>query len=148
METDIAVLAEEIKQASRGQKTPLPLTDNDWMAYAIDGYKQLYIDIGIQTWEDDFEIQKDVSGTGEETARYILHRKFDLRETRYAFLSGRIAFYTSIAATVNNIASYSTDALSVTGVKNMWSNVNGDREKLMAERQNLFYQVCASSRNS
>lgn len=141
--TDIRILAIRIKEGSKGQKTPVPVSEEDWLTYAVDGYRQLYIDTGLESWDQDFSDTIDEEGN----RKYTLDRDFSLRETRYAYLSGRIFFLDNIASTVNNIASYSTDALSVTGVKDMWSHINGDRNNLIQERTNLFYQVISSSNN-
>lgn len=44
--TNISELANELKDATRWQKTPLPLSDNDYVSIIIRALKRLYIDTG------------------------------------------------------------------------------------------------------
>jgi hypothetical protein len=85
------------------QKTPIVMTDADYLIFTIKGVKRFYVDAGI---EKSFTI--DFNKTANTIARTL-----DLIELEYATICAEIAFRTQIKDDLADIVSFSTNALSV-----------------------------------
>ena len=133
--TNISELANELKGATRWQKTPLPLSDNDYVSIIIRALKRLYIDTGrASVFNMDMITKND-----EENVCFTEDLPID--EEEYVLLCAQIGFFNQVKTDVNNIVGYTTDALSVTNADKPYANIKDSIEKLENERRITYYKM-------
>ena len=133
--TNISELANELKDATRWQKTPLPLSDNDYVSITIRALKRLYIDTGrASVFNMDMITEND-----EKNVCFTEDLPID--EEEYVLLCAQIGFFNQVKTDVNNIVGYTTDALSVTNADKPYVNIKDSIEKLENERRITYYKM-------
>lgn len=133
--TNISELANELKDATRWQKTPLPLSDNDYVSIIIRALKRLYIDTGrASVFNMDMITKND-----DENVCFTEDLPID--EEEYVLLCAQIGFFNQVKTDVNNIVGYTTDALSVTNADKPCANIKDSIEKLENERRITYYKM-------
>lgn len=133
--TNISELANELKDATRWQKTPLPLSDNDYVSITIRALKRLYIDTGrASVFNMDMITEND-----EKNVCFTEDLPID--EEEYVLLCAQIGFFNQVKTDVNNIVGYTTDALSVTNADKPYANIKDSIEKLENERRITYYKM-------
>lgn len=133
--TNISELANELKDATRWQKTPLPLSNNDYVSIIIRALKRLYIDTGrASVFNMDMITKND-----EENVCFTEDLPID--EEEYVLLCAQIGFFNQVKTDVNNIVGYTTDALSVTNADKPYANIKDSIEKLENERRITYYKM-------
>jgi hypothetical protein len=133
--TNISELANELKDATRWQKTPLPLSDNDYISIIIRALKRLYIDTGrASVFNMDMITKND-----DENVCFTEDLPID--EAEYVLLCAQIGFFNQVKTDVNNIVGYTTDALSVTNADKPYANIKDSIEKLENERRITYYKM-------
>ena len=133
--TNISELANELKDATRWQKTPPPLSDNDYVSIIIRALKRLYIDTGrASVFNMDMITKND-----EENVCFTEDLPID--EEEYVLLCAQIGFFNQVKTDVNNIVGYTTDALSVTNADKPYANIKDSIEKLENERRITYYKM-------
>lgn len=133
--TNISELANELKDATRWQKTPLPLSDNDYVFIIIRALKRLYIDTGrASVFNMDMITKND-----DENVCFTEDLPID--EEEYVLLCAQIGFFNQVKTDVNNIVGYTTDALSVTNADKPYANIKDSIEKLENERRITYYKM-------
>ena len=133
--TNISELANELKDATRWQKTPLQLSDNDYVSIIIRALKRLYIDTGrASVFNMDMITKND-----EENVCFTEDLPID--EEEYVLLCSQIGFFNQVKTDVNNIVGYTTDALSVTNADKPYANIKDSIEKLENERRITYYKM-------
>lgn len=65
----------------------------------------------------------------------------NIAEKKYVLICAQITFYKRVQADVNNITSYSTDALTVTGGDKPYAHLADTIDKLENERRIVFYKL-------
>nr|DAK95871.1 MAG TPA: hypothetical protein [Caudoviricetes sp.] len=133
--TNISELANELKDATRWQKTPLPLSNNDYVSIIIRALKRLYIDTGrASVFNMDMITKND-----DENVCFTEDLPID--EEEYVLLCAQIGFFNQVKTDVNNIVGYTTDALSVTNADKPYANIKDSIEKLENERRITYYKM-------
>ena len=133
--TNISELANELKDGTRWQKTPLPLSDNDYVSITIRALKRLYIDTGrASVFNMDMITEND-----EKNVCFTEDLPID--EEEYVLLCAQIGFFNQVKTDVNNIVGYTTDALSVTNADKPYANIKDSIEKLENERRITYYKM-------
>ena len=133
--TNISELANELKDATRWQKTPLPLSNNDYVSIIIRALKRLYIDTGrASVFNMDMITKND-----DENVCFTEGLPID--EEEYVLLCAQIGFFNQVKTDVNNIVGYTTDALSVTNAAKPYANIKDSIEKLENERRITYYKM-------
>lgn len=56
-------------------------------------------------------------------------------------IMAQIAFFNKVKTDVNNIVSYTTDALSITNADKPYANLKDSISELERERHNVFYKM-------
>lgn len=133
--TNISELANELKDATRWQKTPLPLSDNDYISIIIRALKRLYIDTGRAS-----VFNMDMITTNDEE-NVCFTEDLPIDEEEYVLLCAQIGFFNQVKTDVNNIVGYTTDALSVTNADKPYANIKDSIEKLENERRITYYKM-------
>lgn len=133
--TNISELANELKDATRWQKTPLPLSNNDYVSIIIRALKRLYIDTGrASVFNMDMITKND-----DENVCFTEDLPID--EEEYVLLCAQIGFFNQVKTDVNNIVGYTTDALSVTNADKPYANIKDSIEELENERRITYYKM-------
>ena len=118
--TSLADIQSELEGNIKYQVTPIPMTNEDYISFTLQGVKRLYVDEGI---EDNFL-------TDYDKTNYTLIRNLSLTEQEYAWTCAEIAFRGQIIDDCNSIIGYTTDALSITGANAPFKNQEGTIQKL------------------
>ena len=132
--TNITVLANELKTETAWQRTPDVVTDEDYLKMIVKAIKTLFIDTG-RTFQYNNEML--VVENGETYFDYDL--KID--EEKYVMLLAQISFFKKVQSDVNNIVSYTTDALSVTSADKPYTHLQNTISELENERRIVFYKM-------
>ena len=133
--TSITALAEEVKEATAWQRTPDVVTDGDYRKMIIKAIKTLFIDTGRTfQYKNEYIL---IDGNGDVMFDY----DFEIDEEKYILLTAQIAFFKKVQSDVNNIVSYTTDALSVTSADKPYSHLQDTIGELENERRIVFYKM-------
>ena len=133
--TSNSELAEEIKEATAWQRTPEILTYYDYERFIVNAIKTLFIDTGRT-----FQYKKELFSEDENGEKFFDY-DFEIDEEKYILLTAQIAFFKKVQADVNNIVSYSTDALSVTSADKPYAHLQDTISELENERRIVFYKM-------
>jgi len=135
MATSISDMVVELKRQTGWQKTPMPLTDDDYISMIRYGIKKLYIDTGRASLFNNSKIQMDIWGD------VVFTDDLPADEEEYAMICSQIQFFHRVATDVNNIVGYVTDALTVTNADKPYSNLKDTLDRLERERRILYYKM-------
>ena len=130
--TDIVKLAQRLHRRIQWQEIPEQLTSSDLIDIICDAIRMLYVISGrtFQYSEEKFiEEQRENS---EETDFYF-EDDLEIDEIEWILLEGEIAFYNLALSNVDDLQSYTTDAMAVTHgdkpYKNIKSTIDDRKEK-------------------
>ena len=134
--TDIVLLAHKLYQRIEWQTVPDVVTQEDLTVFIADAIRHLYVMTGrgLSFEESDFVF---------EDGLYVSFADdLPLDEREYVLITAEIAIYRKAQTTVNELTSYSTDAMTVTHGDKPFANLQQtimDAEK----RQNqIWYKMC------
>lgn len=133
--TSITELVEEVKEATAWQRTPEPMTQGDYERLINNAIKTLFIDTGRT-----FQFKKEYF-TQDENGNSVFDYDFEIDEEKYILLTAQIGFFKKVQSDVNNIVSYSTDALSVTSADKPYTHLQDTIGELENERRIVFYKM-------
>jgi len=133
--TYINDLIDEVKDATAWQRTPEPVTDSDYKRLIVNAIKTLFIDTGRT-----FQYKKEYL-TQDQEGKDIFDYDFEIDEEKYILLTAQIGFFKKVQSDVNNIVSYSTDALSVTSADKPYTHLQDTIGELENERRIVFYKM-------
>lgn len=133
--TSITELVEEVKEATAWQRTPEPMTQGDYERLINNAIKTLFIDTGRT-----FQFKKEYF-TQDENGNSVFDYDFEIDEEKYILLTAQIGFFKKVQSDVNNIVSYSTDALSVTSADKPYTHLQDTIGDLENERRIVFYKM-------
>ena len=154
MAYSITEAAAELHTVTDWQKTPVELTEDDYVFMIIGGIRRLFVDTNRALlydkakirYEGEAEQEEPASGeSGEEEpvdlGDLIYDEDFPLDEQVYILLCAQIAFFKRVATDVNNIVGYTTDALSVTNADKPYANLKDTIAGLENERRIVYYKM-------
>ena len=135
MIVSITQLAEKLKEEMEWQATPEALSDEQYADMIINGLEKLYIDTNRPTLYDKslFILNDD----GE----LIYNADLPINEIAYIMLCAKMAFLRKVQTDVNNIVSYSTNALSVANADKPYMNIKDSLMEFEHERRILYYKM-------
>lgn len=128
-------LVDELKEATAWQRTPELLTDYDYQRFIVKAIKTLFIDTGRT-----FEYKKECF-TKDEYGEDVFDYDFEIDEEKYILLVAEINFFKRVQSDVNNIVSYSTDALTVTSADKPYAHLQDTIGQLENERRIVFFKM-------
>lgn len=134
--TDIVLLAHKLYQRIEWQTVPDVVTQEDLTVFIADAIRHLYVMTGrgLSFEESDFVFEDGLYVSFAED--------LPLDEREYVLITAEIAIYRKAQTTVNELTSYSTDAMTVTHGDKPFANLQQtimDAEK----RQNqIWYKMC------
>ena len=132
--TDITNLAEQLREMTAWQKTPEVITDQQYEEMIANGIRTLFIDTGRAAKYGKYEtIEQDMH----------LYFTYDMMidEEKYVMLTAQILFFQRVQTDVNNIVSYTTDALSVTQADKPYAHLQNSINDLVNERRIVYYKM-------
>ena len=132
--TNLADLVRILKDDTKWQKTPEELDDAEYFVMILQGVETLFIDTGRALMFDDIEKVND------DGLPYIDY-DFKVDERKYILLCAQITFLKRVQTDVNNIVSYSTDALTVTNADKPYGHIADSIANLERERRRLYYKM-------
>ena len=134
MATSVTMLADELAMQVRWQRTPQAMTHEDYINAVKYGLRQLFIDTQrASVYNTDLYYEED-----EEL---FFNKNLNINEQEYVLLCAQINFMKQVAADVNNIVGYTTDALTVTNADKPYANIKDSVEKLENERRIKYYKM-------
>lgn len=132
---NITELAEELKDDTAWQETPVALTSSDWMKIIVWAVKRFFVDIN-RVGEYDLGLW-----TTNEDGESGYNRDFLLDEEEYIRILCKIRFFKRVQSDVNNAFGYSTDALTVTNADKPYANLKDTLDDLEHERRIVFNKM-------
>jgi hypothetical protein len=130
MSTSLTDIKTDLITNVKFQKTPIPMTDDDYMSFVIKAAKRYYVDCGM---EDEFNSDYD-------KVTYTLNKDLSLSDLEYILLASEIAFRTQIKDDLADIVGYSTDALSITGADKPYKNIQSTINDLETRLSKLAFK--------
>jgi len=143
--TDIIKLAQRLHRRIKWQEIPEELTSTDLIDILCDAIRMLYVISGrtFQFSDDMFtetmtvEIPPEEEG-GEPQTEVIegvfFEETLELDEQEWVLLEGEIAFYNLALSNVDDLQSYTTDAMSVTHGDKPYKNIKATVEDRQAKQ--------------
>ena len=136
MALSITELAERLREITAWQHTPVDLSYEDYAGFVQYGIRKLFIDTGRAT-----SYNRSLITVNPENGEITYDGSFYVDEEEYILLLAQIAFFQKVAADVNNIVGYTTNALSVTNADKPYANLKDTLDKLENERRITFYKM-------
>ena len=133
--TDISKLAQWLFERVEWQRVPNDVSQDDLSAYIAGGIRHLYVITGRAAEFSDslFEVE---GGLYVSFAKDLL-----LDEEQYVLLTAEINFYKKVQTNVDDLVSYTTDAMSVTHGDKPFANIQQKLNDLEIERQTIWYKM-------
>lgn len=122
--TELERLAQELRQRTEWQDTPVEMTDEDYQEIARQAIRHLYVMTGRYSRYDDTE---------------IYHLSAD--EYEYVLTTAEIGFYRRVQSDVNRIVGYSTDAMTITNADKPYANIGQTVNELLNRQRILYYKM-------
>ncbi len=133
--TDIVKLAQRLHRRIRWQEIPEELTSTDLMDILCDAIRMLYVISGrtFQFSEDMFVTGIETQAEGESESEYTEYglwftENLAIDEEEWVLLEGEIAFYNMALSNVDDLQSYTTDAMAVTHGDKPYKNIKATVE--------------------
>lgn len=134
--TDMTILAKVLYDRIKWQNTPDPVTINDMTRYVADAIRHLYTMTGRALRFSEGLFTKGDEGYYTEFAEDL-----PLDEREYVILSAQIAFLRDVQSSVDDLTSYSTDAMSVTHGDKPYANLQQTITDLESMRRSIWYKM-------
>lgn len=122
--TDMQKMAQELKQRTEWQDTPVELADEDYLEIVRQAVRHLYVMTGRYTQYDDFS---EIALSADEY--------------EYVLTTAEIGFYRRVQSDVNRIVGYSTDAMTITNADKPYANISQTVNELLSRQRILYYKM-------
>lgn len=134
--TDLLALTEKFAREIEWQIVPDDLTLDDCIPFVLTGIQKLYVMTGRAMSYSDALVIKDENG-------YAIgfNETFPLDEELYILTCAKIAFYTKVQSDVNELESYTTDAMSVANADKPFRNLADMINDLKREQAEIWHKM-------
>jgi len=122
--TDIQKMAQELRQRTEWQDTPVELVNEDYLEIVRQAVRHLYVMTGRYTQYDD---SSDIALSADEY--------------EYVLTTAEIGFYRRVQSDVNRIVGYSTDAMTITNADKPYANISQTVNELLNRQRILYYKM-------
>ena len=140
--TNITELANELREIVAWQRTPEELSESNYEKMIIFGIKTLYIDTGrANAYSNDMIIIEETEDPPTTVTNVLFSETLPIDEEKYVLLVAQIVFFKKVQSDVNNIVSYTTDALSVANADKPYAHLQDTISNLENERRIVFYKM-------
>ena len=141
--TDIVKLAQRLHRRIQWQEIPEELTSTDLMDIICDAIRMLYVISGRTfVYSDDMFIdtlpiddEEEAINSDEDIDGLWFTEDLALDEQEWVLLEGEISFYNMALSNVDDLTSYTTDAMAVTHGDKPYKNIKStveDRQRKQA----------------
>lgn len=141
--TDIVKLAQRLHRRIQWQEIPEELTSTDLMEIICDAIRMLYVISGRTfVYSDDMFIdtlpiddEEEAINSDEDIDGLWFTEDLALDEQEWVLLEGEISFYNMALSNVDDLTSYTTDAMAVTHGDKPYKNIKStveDRQRKQA----------------
>lgn len=122
--TDIQKMAQELRQRTEWQDTPVELVNEDYLEIVRQAVRHLYVMTGRYTQYDD---SSEIALSADEY--------------EYVLTTAEIGFYRRVQSDVNRIVGYSTDAMTITNADKPYANIGQTVNELLNRQRILYYKM-------
>lgn len=132
--TDVVSLAYRLHRKIKWQEVPETVTYEDLVEIVCDAIRKLYV-ISGRTFlfsEDKFEV-------GDTEHELYFADDLQIDEVEWLLLESQIEFYKTCQSNVDDITSYTTDAMSVTHGDKPYKNLGETIDRLQEEQNRIWY---------
>lgn len=135
MAFSIQKAVEILREDTAYQRTPEPLSVGQYETMILRAIKRLYVDTGRALIYDAGNYTVDTY------EGLLFNEDLPADEEEYVMLCAQIAFFKKVQTDANNIVSYSTNAIKITGADKPYANLQRTIDDLEARRRELFYRM-------
>lgn len=122
--TDMQKMAQELKQRTEWQDTPVELVHEDYLEIVRQAVRHLYVMTGRYMQYDE---------------NTVIALSAD--EYEYVLTTAEIGFYRRVQSDVNRIVGYSTDAMTITNADKPYANISQTVNELLNRQRILYYKM-------
>ena len=122
--TDIQKMAQELRQRTEWQDTPVELVNEDYLEIVRQAVRHLYVMTGRYTQYDD---SSEIALSADEY--------------EYVLTTAEVGFYRRVQSDVNRIVGYSTDAMTITNADKPYANISQTVNELLNRQRILYYKM-------
>lgn len=133
--TDIVLLAKKLYERIEWQSVPDTVTQEDLTILISDAIRHLYVMTGRAQTFDEAKFTKD----GEEFLTFADDLKLDERE--YVQVTAEIELYRKAQTSVNELTSYTTDAMSVSHGDKPFANLQQTIDGALFRQNQIWYKM-------
>lgn len=133
--TDVVALAKQLYDRLEWQNVPEEVTQDDLTDLIADAIRYLYVITGraLMFSEDMFTVDDGMYTSFSET--------LELDEKLYVLATAEIAFLRRVQSSVDDLTSYSTDAMAVTHGDKPFANLQQKITDAEANREKIWYKM-------
>lgn len=143
--TDIMELAGKLYTRVKWQNVPEPVTQEDLTELIADAIRHLYVMTGRALTFDEEWFIKEEPDDGEEEPEKDVYLYFvpdlPLDEKEYVQVSAEIALYREAQTDVNELTSYTTDAMAVSHGDKPFANLQQTIDDAESRREKIWYKM-------
>lgn len=136
--TDVVALALKLYRAINQQTTPETVSQVDLVYLIIDAIEELYIISGRQSLFSDSKIVFDDEG---ESIVCTFEDDLSTDERKWVVLDAEINFYKWVQNSVDDLQSYSTDAMTVAHGDKPYKNIGETIADRQAKLNRIWYSM-------
>ena len=133
--TDLIALTKRLYRRIEWQRVPDDVTREDLSQYVVDGVRELYVMTGRAMLFSDSMVDYD-NGLAMSFANDL-----PLDEQEYVLVCAEIAFYAKVQSTVDDLTSYTTDAMAVSHGDKPFANLQQKLEDLQKQKLRYWYKM-------
>lgn len=135
--TDIESLAKTLFTRIEWQNVHDPVAMDDLCAYIAEAIRNLYVMTGRA-----LRFSEDMLKKNEDDIYVSFSETLPLDEREYVILSAQIAFLRKVQTSVDDLTSYTTDAMSVTHGDKPYANLQQTITNLESQLRSIWYKMC------
>ena len=157
--TDLVKLAQRLHRRIKWQEIPEELYSSDLIDMLEDAIRMLYVISGrtfqfsddkfvvVEEPDEDAETQEEPGNTGEEEKEDELKPgtyfddDLELDEQEWILLEGEIAFYNLALSNVDDLQSYTTDAMAVTHGDKPYKNIKQTVDDRKSKQNDVWVRM-------
>jgi hypothetical protein len=132
---NLTALAMQLKERTKWQETPEPVTFDNYLGITLSALKRLFIDTGRASQYDVMKL------TTLEDDSYNYNDTFGIDEEEYILICAQIGFFRKVQTDVNKEVSYQTDAMTVTNADKPYANLRDTISQLENERRIIYFKM-------
>lgn len=134
--TDVVKLANRLYRRINQQTTPEPVGWIDLVYLIEEAIEDLYVISGrAELFSEEMFVFDEIGGT------CTFAEDLTLDERKWVLLKAQIAFYKWVQNSVDDMFSYTTDAMSVSHGDKPYKNIGETIDKLQAELNRIWYTM-------